>query len=222
MSRVLALVEGRTEQTFVREVLAPGLSSKGVFLSATMIGKSGHKGGVRVWASARRDIMAALKQDLRRCCTTMLDYYALPGDWPGSSEAREKPFDQAASVIERAIHGDICRELGDSFDPRRLIPYIQMHEFEALLFSDTDILSGVLPCPEAKSALDQIVAECKEPEGIDDNPKTAPSKRLLDLAAGYQKVLHGAIAAQRIGLARMRTACPHFRDWLERLEALRR
>ena len=220
MSRVLALVEGRTEQTFVRAVLAPDLGLKGVFLSASVAGKPGHKGGVRPWASVRREILAALKQDGRRYCTTMFDYYALPTDWPGARDAKAKPFDEAAAVIERAVHADICGELGDSFDQRRLIPYIQMHEFEALLFTDTQVLADVVQQPHLRNHFDKIVTDCGEPEAIDDNPETAPSKRILSAAPNYQKILQGAIAAKRIGLACMTEACPHFAEWVGRLETL--
>ena len=91
MSRVLALVEGQTEQAFVRDVLAPELGNRGVFISATLIGKPGHKGGIRSYESVQRDILAALKQDIGRSCTTMFDYYGLQADWPGVPEARSLP-----------------------------------------------------------------------------------------------------------------------------------
>jgi hypothetical protein len=220
MSRVLALVEGRTEQTFVSEVLAPALGIKGVFLSATLTGKPGHKGGVRRWASVRKEILTVLKRDPLGCCTTMFDYYALPADWPGRQQATTKPYAEAAGVIEDAVHAAISEKLGDACDPRRFVPYIQMHEFEALLFTEPSILADVVQCPARRSRFEQIVTECGAPEAIDDNPLTAPSKRIAAVAANYQKVLHGAIAAKRIGLARMREACPHFDDWVGRLEAL--
>ncbi len=220
MNRVLALVEGRTEQTFVGAVLAPELSLRGVHLTASVIGKPGHKGGTRRWASVRRELLTALKQDQRRYCTTMFDYYALPKDWPAANEAKAKLFTEAAGVIEQAIQADICRELGDHFDQSRLIPYIQMHEFEALLFSETGVLAEVIQRPDLKGHFDAIIAECGEPEAIDDNPETAPSKRIATQASNYQKILHGAIGARRIGLSRMTQACPHFGEWIRRLEAL--
>jgi hypothetical protein len=220
MSRVLALVEGQTEQTFVREVLAPDLGRLGVFLSASLIGKPRHKGGVRPWASARADILTALKQDQHRYCTTMFDYYGLPTDWPGRRTALPRPYREAVSTIERAVHEEICGELGDSFDQSRFVPYIQTHEFEALLFAEPQILADVAQCPSLSDHFEEIVAECGEPEAIDDHPETAPSKRILGVAPSYQKVLHGTIAAKQIGLAKMKQACPHFGEWVGRLEAL--
>lgn len=39
------IVEGQTEQTFVRELLAPHLGHHGVFAVPRLVGKPGHKGG---------------------------------------------------------------------------------------------------------------------------------------------------------------------------------
>jgi hypothetical protein len=217
---VLALVEGQTEQAFVKQILAPDLARQNVFLTACLIGRPGGRGGVRSWARVRSEFLAALKQDRQRCCTTMFDFYGLPADWPGAGEARKKPFGEAAELIERAVHVDICEALGGSFNPDRFIPYIQMHEFEALLFSDTRVLAEVVGEPSLQRHFDEVVAECGEPEAIDDGASTAPSKRIIAKADGYQKVSRGMIAAKRIGLARMKETCPHFAAWVRRLEAL--
>ena len=221
MSRVRELVEGRTEQTFVRDVLAPSLATHNVFVSPTMTGKPGHRGGVRPWAVVRRDILATLRQDAEVYCTTMFDYYGLPVDWPGQSRARRARSSQTkASAIEEAILSDVQQAQGRTFKPARFVPYIQMHEFEALLFSDPRVFAESLQRPGLRASLESIVTECVEPEEIDDDPRTAPSKRLRALVNGYQKVVHGIIAAKRIGLTTMRVQCPHFAKWLEALEHL--
>lgn len=64
--------------------------------------------------------------------------------------------------------------------------------------------------------------EFATPEAIDDSPQLAPSKRIEALMCRprYQKRLMGPQAAQRIGLAAIRDECPHFGDWLGRLERL--
>ena len=159
MSRVRALVEGQTEQAFVKEVLAPNLGIQSVFVLATMIGKPGRRGGVRAWSVVRSDVVATLKQNRMVYGTTMFDYYGLPPDWPGTTQARSAtPYTNAANAIEQALLTDVCNELGRSFDPRRFIPYVQMHEFEALLFSGTRVLASVLRQPDLQSRLDEIVA----------------------------------------------------------------
>ena len=181
------------------------------------------QGGVRHWARIKRELLRYLKEDTGRFLTTMFDYYGLPSDWPGWKQARHKTQISAkAKEIEQAIHADVCNELGKSFDGAKFLPHIQMHEFEALLFSNTEIFVGAVPSTSAdlQSRLDEILAEYKEPEGIDDGPETAPSKRILALVPSYQKPIHGIIAAQRIGLTAMRERCPHFAQWCESLERL--
>lgn len=95
-----------------------------------------------------------------------------------------------------------------------------MHEFEALLFSDPPILAGVLESPWLTEIPEAIVQQYGEPERIDDSPEDAPSKRIAQHSRGYNKVLHGTIAAQRMGLAKMRDRCPHFAAWVSILENL--
>lgn len=218
MNRVLAIVEGRTEQRFVTNVLAPRLGADGVFITAAVVGKPGHKGGAR-YARVQKDILAALKQDRDRFCTTMFDYYGLPKDWPGIEDAKRRPSAEGVQHVERAVEEDVRAQLADSF-PLRFLPYVQLHEFEALLFSGPEILCNVLQSPALASQFRSIVDECGGPEAVDDNPQTAPSKRIVALAKHYQKVLDGNIAAERIGLDRMLDACPHFRAWVTRLKQI--
>jgi len=220
VSRVLALVEGYTERAFVSEVLAPELGRLGIDLRARIVGKVGHKGGVRRFESVRKDLCALLRQEPRSFVTTMFDYYGLPSDWPGLAGAKGKPPLMAARCVEEAMARDICAAMGDPFEKARFIPYVQMHEFEALLFSAPAALANAVQCPSLKPQFEAVVTECGEPEGIDDRPEKCPSKRIEALARHYQKTVHGPIAAQRVGLARMRAACPHFAAWLGRLEGL--
>lgn len=220
MSRVLALVEGSTEKKFVMEVLGPYLSFKGVYLSATLLGRGRKMGGVGPYIRFRGDMLKAIKQGSANYFTTMFDYYALPDDWPGRRQAKKEDFKSAAGTIERAILEDISMELGDSFNNELLLPYIQMHEFEALLFSNPVDLAASSARSDQANQLASIVEDAGEPEAIDDSPETAPSKRIKKVAPGYQKTVNGIIAAKKIGIAEMRKKCGHFRQWLEKLESL--
>ena len=102
---------------------------------------------------------------------------------------------------------------------RRFVPYVAMHEFEALLFSDCDRFGKAIDRPQLAARFQRIRNAFPTPEEIDDSPKTAPSKRVQALSPGYRKPLMGTLAALEIGLCRMRRECPHFADWLARLEA---
>ncbi len=220
MNRVVAVVEGVTEQIFIKSVLAPQLAQQGVMLTARLVGKPGHKGGVGSYDRARRDILAVLRQDTAVFCTTMFDYYGMPFGWPQRDLTPAAPFEKRAFLVEEAILQDILQDMGSNFRPRRFIPYIQMHEFEALLFSDPDMLAQTMQQPEMAVTLHNIEAQFESPEMINDHYETAPSKRLEKLFPTYTKVLSGTLAAQRITLSLMRQKCPHFSGWLTKLEKL--
>lgn len=228
-ARIIALVEGPTEEIFVRRLLAPDLGVHGVAITATTYGRPQKHGGVPSWGRARRELLRLLKEDRGRCVTTMFDYYGLPHDWPGRKKVAEKSpgsasAEERADVVERAMLREIMDALGDGGSTIRFIPYLQMHEFEALLFSEPDTLGRVLSIEADPSritrTLRHVIDRFTTPEEIDDGPTTAPSKRILSIARQYQKVVDGHRAATRIGLATMRRECPHFGRWLGRLEAL--
>ena len=103
----------------------------------------------------------------------------------------------------------------------RFLPFVMMHEFEALLFSDCGAFCRSVDRVELEPQLAKIRAGFASPEQINDSPQTAPSKRIEALMPRYRKPLDGVNAARAIGLDRMRAECPHFNDWLERLVALR-
>ena len=167
MSRVQVLVEGQTEQTFVEEMLAPALGLVGVWVYPKVVGKPDHKGGVGEWQRAKRDLIAFLKQDRVAFCTTMFDYYGMPDSWPGRSAAESRPLPQRAQTVEAAIHKEIVSEMGESFDARRFIPYLAMHEFEAMLFSECRILAEAVGRPEL-GVFFQSMAEEFERKGRED------------------------------------------------------
>ncbi len=226
MREVIAIVEGQTEQTFVLKVLAPELVPRGIWLAARLPGRIHRRGGVRKWEAIRGDIIRTLKERGDRCCTTMFDFYRMPTDWPGRAEAGTKPHQERGACIEEALSRDLQKHLSGNWRPDRFIPYVQVHEFEALLFSGIDQLVGAVWAshPEqsqsAVARLQEILAEAEEPEAINDGSDTAPSKRICQIMPSYQKHFHGPIAAQRIGLSKIREQCPHFDNWVKKLEAL--
>ena len=169
-------------------------------------------------ALVRDGILSHLKADEGLSVTTMVDYYGLPTTWPGRAEAPALPFPDRAGSVERGILDDVSGELGDGFDRRRFIPYVIMHEFEGLLFSDPEGFGRSIGKGDLSPSFQAIRNEFDTPEHINDSPDTAPSKRVLGLFPGYQKPLLGTLAAQEIGLDAIRGECPQFSDWIGRLE----
>lgn len=209
------LVEGQTEERFVKDVLCPLFEPLGVFLTPTILTtkvvKSGSnfKGGVTHYAKLRADL-SKLLSDTGAVVTTMIDYYGLPEDTPGM---RDRP---AASARLRVLHVEaaIYHDVGS---PRHFIPFLALHEFEALLFADHEITAATIPAREKAAEL-LAIAGGLDPEDINENRETTPSKRLKKVFPSFKKTLHGPTAAKRIGLKVMRARCPHFNSWLIRLE----
>ena len=222
MARLLVHVEGQTEETFVNEVLRDYLLPKGYWaVEARIVGNARprkRRGGIIPWLSVKEEIVTHLKEDPTCIATTMVDYYALPqkgeGAWPGSMMATSQMSGEKAQSVERALLEDVIVAMGKHFDLRRFVPFVVMHEFEGLLFSDCEAFSRAIYRPDLEAALHKIREQFPTPEDINDSPVNAPSKRVNELVPEYQKPLLGSLAATEIGLSRIRQECPHFNVWL--------
>ena len=228
MTRLLVHVEGETKETFVNQVLAPHLYGRGFSsVSARLIGNArqrDRRGGIRGWPSVRGDLIRHLHEDRNCIATTMVDYYGLPqrgpGAWPEREQASARAFPDKAPLVQDALAADVREQMGVDFEERRFVPYLMMHEFEAMLFSDCAGFGTGIGRPELTPCFQQIRDEFASPEEIDDSPTRAPSKRVEGLVAGYQKPLLGILAVMEIGLPRIREECPHFSGWMSHLENL--
>ena len=227
MARLLVHVEGQTEADFVDYLLRDYLLAKGYDdVSARKLGNARQRhqrGGIRPWSSVRKNITNHLKGDPACIATTMVDYYALPQEgaaaWPGRAKAAGLKIGEKALCIESALLADVAAEMGAHFNLQRFVPFIVMHEFEGLLFSDCAGFSRGIGRLALEAEFRKIRDQFATPEEIDDSPITAPSKRVIDLVPGYEKPLLGSLAAIEIGLSRIRQECPHFNQWLTTLES---
>jgi hypothetical protein len=216
--RVLILVEGQTEERFVKDVLAPAFFGRGLFFNPTQLVtklvKHGprFKGGVTSFARFKQDAQRLLGRAGGALVTTMLDYYGLPEDFPGMSSRQS-----LRTPLERVeqVEGGIAQAFGS---PPRFLPFLALHEFEAWLFCSPTELPRVLTDSTRQPEFAAIRAAVSTPEDINEQAETAPSKRIADLFPAYRKALHGPTAAARIGLERIRLECPHFDHWLRQLE----
>ncbi|RJP30632.1 MAG: DUF4276 family protein [Candidatus Omnitrophota bacterium] len=222
---IYIIVEGQTEQTFVRDVLAPQIAHKKIYLYPALIGKPGHKGGDIRFERARSDIEKFLKQRGDAYISTMFDYYRINGNWPGRANVHQQMQKgtmltavQKAKILETATLNEIVHAFPNRDADKRFIPYIQMHEFEALLFSDPVILATTIGIDQLQ--IIGLLHGYGNPEEINDDPVKAPSKRLTALKDGYRKVAMGKILAESIGIQKIRMQCPHFNCWLTQLENL--
>jgi len=222
---VYIVVEGKTEQTFVRDILAPYLAPKGIYLTAMQIGKPGHKGGNITFGRVQKDIDKLLQQRPDIYISTMFDYFRIAGDWPGVVQIRQQVQQgQSLSVQDKSeiLQQETSKRLRELLRAQnieqRFIPYIEMHEFEALLFSDAEILAAKLQVPNGQ--IKNILSDYDSPEEINSAPDKAPSKRLEKLVTGYKKVIMGKVIAQSIGITKIRQECACFNAWVNKLEQL--
>ena len=229
MKRLHITAEGGTEELFVNNCLALHLAEYGVVADVRKVktseGSQEHivfRGGFRrqnAYSMVRKDITNWIAEDTDQNCyfTTMFDYYALPEDFPGFTDAQRKhdKYEQI-KTIEDALKADIASP--------RFIPYIQLHEFESLIFVDPQALSyEYIEHEEAINRLKEIAREFDNPELINNNPQTAPSKRIiLHIPEHKGNKKSGAIIAQKIGIQRLKERCSHFSSWIQQLESLDR
>ena len=224
MTRLLINVEGATEEAFVAGILARHLYRLGYTqVAARKMGKQrerDRRGGIRPWPEARANILDILRNDPEVIVSTMVDYYGMPqhgeAAWPGRAGATAQL--SYPNSIEQSVFGDVRNHLGN--DAMRFIPFVMMHEFEALSFSDCEGFAQAIGRPDLTPTLQGIRDRFDTPEDINDSPYTAPSKRVEALIPGYRKPVQSIQAVTAIGLTAIRAECRHFRGWLEHLEGL--
>ena len=216
MSRLYVLVEGQTEEAFVRELLVPHYARSGRFLTPIIVSTSpGYKGGVVSYAKAKPQILRLCKQDPDAYVTTMFDLYALPTDFPGKAApayAANATGHQKAALLEAQLTQDISQ--------RNFLANLMVYEYEALLYTQPSMFAQWTDDASVVLAISAAVISAGSPEDVNDSPQTAPSKRILAAMPSYQKTFHGPLIACDIGLDAMRQACPHFHAWLLAVEAL--
>ena len=203
MIRLAIVAEGQTEAEFTKGVLADHLGRLKVKPTPVVMG-----GNVSVERVAR--YMADLYRS-HNAVTSLVDFYGFKGKGNAS-----------ADDLETKIRGQVRKNIRRDWDERKVLPYVQRHEFEALLFADVDAFSSIGVDEDGVDRLQEIRSQFDTPEDINDDHATSPSRRISEILSGYDKVADGPIVAAEIGLEKMRLACPRFRAWLVRLEALGR
>jgi hypothetical protein len=229
-------VEGQTELSALNAVLGEHLAVSEIYIYPKIVGKPGHKGGVwRSFESISKEIVTLFKQEPAAAFTTFFDFYAMPENWPGVRDAKAAKSSglqtqQVAQIVERAWDAAI-REAAAALDHvPTFIPYVQMHELEALLFSNPQSMADAFLRADLAASFSRIVSESGGCEEINDRPQFAPSKRIEQIFPDYRKGRdknkpedlrpHAPAILKRAGLSQIREACPHFGAWVTSLEKL--
>ena len=216
MKRIVIICEGETEQEFCDKSLSNHFNPKDIYIQAPRIKHS--NGGIVRWDRLKRQIETTLREDRQAYATLLIDYYGLYEKYkfPGWDEAQAiVGKNERMDYLEEHMKLDIDEELR-----HRFIPYIQLHEFEGLLFCDVDVFRQLVPPEELKGLqeLTEAIENNPNPEMINNSHETSPSHRLLRIIEGYNKIVYGNIIAETIGLDAIRSKCPRFNNWIATLE----
>lgn len=216
MNRIIIICEGQTEQEFCNTLLQPHFNNQNITLQAPLIKKT--MGGIANWNVLKREIETYLRREKDVLVTTLIDYYGIKDShgfplWAEKQAIADK--NQRLDELETAMQADVDENLRPHF-----VPYLQLHEFEGLLFSDKQAFYTTFNEDElvGETELKQTFTDFDNPEMINDGVETSPSHRLERIISGYDKVVYGCCLAEAIGLDKMRQKSPRFHNWLKRLE----
>ncbi|WP_291530442.1 DUF4276 family protein [Bacteroides sp. UBA939] len=211
MKRLYIIVEGPTEQEFVRTLIAPYLREYGIFEVTPILirtSKTG-RGGFSNYQYLKNDVERLLKSEKTDFVVSMfVDFFRCP------EVPNKERWSVKNSHVEQVEEMEQC--IKDDIEDARFIPYIQLHEFEALLFASNKGFYSFFD-EKQKEKTQQIINSYENPEDINTAPNGAPSKRILAIKEDYDKVLEGNLIALEIGFAKIIEKCPRFRAWIEKL-----
>lgn len=215
MRGIYILCEGQTEEEFINSVLRPYLNDQKIFdvRPILMSTSKGHKGGDVKYQRLKHHIDKLLSRERDIFVTTFIDFFRLKTDFPGfeGSKAIQDKIERV-NFLEAA--------LSEKINNSRFIPYIQLHEFEGLLFASKEGFEYIPDIPSSNlPVLMAAVNEKVNPELLNDGQLTAPSKRLESLIPGYDKnkPFYGGLIAEVNTIEVTLKRCDRFREWIEKI-----
>ncbi len=210
---IAVLCEGETEETFIKRLLAPHFMETQKILKPHLLQGLSRYG----YPDLASDIRKYLRRGDIQYVTTLIDLYGLPKNFPGRDRAPSDPYEKVR-FLEEAFASDIKNE--------RFIPYIMLHEFEALILVEAALekFKEMAKVPSNNSEWKQLQKDLeradRNPELINEGGNTHPSHRLQKIWQRYQKTANGIEILESVGLGALREACRHFNEWIEKLEKL--
>jgi hypothetical protein len=210
MKTVIIICEGPTEEVFCRNLLSQYLQNS-CRIEIRLLG------GNCNWQRIRDMAEKALKQQKNALVTTFFDYYGVKTkkfpNWKETVGINKANVRERIEILENGMIEEI-----DSNLRYRFIPYVQLHEFEALLFNNIEVFDEMFEFEQYDRAeLLNIFNEFPDPEMIDQGTETSPSHRLIKIIPAYRKVIQGNAIAEKIGIEQIRQKNKHFNDWIEQL-----
>lgn len=207
LKRILVLVEGSTEERFIKDVLSSYLLTFNVVLIPTItdtkkvIGGQSNKGGGRHFAKVKADILDLLSDKNAVAVTTMFDFYGFY-EIQGATQAVYADIEKLEQTITAEINN------------RRFLAYLQRHEFEAFMFIEPALTAKVALRRDKANAISAHRQQFNQVEDINLDTTLAPSKRLKSAIGGYSKPIIGAAVTNQLGIDKIMQECPKFAAWV--------
>jgi len=216
MREILIVTEGQTEQKFVSSILIPYFSEQGIYhiYPKTIRTSKDHYGGLVNYGRLKDDINRHMRSKNGAIITTFLDFYRVPESMPNYDECRRKRnVDERINCLISFLEEDT-----EVLNNNIFLPYLQKHEFEALLFSEITWAAAVLNT-NGQNELQKVLNNFPNPENINEGNETAPSKRLINIfrehsSERYDKIIYGELISSQIGMDIMMEQCPGFANWI--------
>ncbi|WP_454966649.1 DUF4276 family protein [Capnocytophaga leadbetteri] len=210
MKTVIIICEGPTEEVFCSNLLSQYLQNS-CRIEIRLLG------GNCNWQRIKDMAEKALKQQKNALVTTFFDYYGVKTkkfpNWKETVGINKANVRERIEILENGMLEEI-----DSNLRYRFIPYVQLHEFEALLFNNIEVFDEMFEFEQYDRAkLLNVFNEFPDPEMIDQGTETSPSHRLIKIIPAYRKVIQGNAIAEKIGIEQIRQKNKHFNDWIEQL-----
>lgn len=221
MKRIHCIVEGPTEVSVFTSLLTPYIQKKtGAYIIFTSIKYT--DGGIVKFSKMFKEFKEHLK-DKEKIVTTFFDYYGI------NRNHNFKYYDEAKSgnlnkkegveLLEKGMKESLAEK---GYNVKNFVPYIQLHEFEALLFSSIEGFNFQFDSPRVIKELEDVIKKHPNPEEINDSSTTAPSKRIIKIVETtgrdrYNKVVDGESIAMNIGIEKILEKCPRFNNWVSLL-----
>ncbi len=211
MKRLYIIVEGQTEQEFVNSMIAPYMQQFGIYDVTPILirtSKTG-RGGFVNYDHLKNDAIKLLHSKKDDFIVSMfVDFFRIP------EIPKKERWKMKTNHLEKVEEMEQC--IAEDINDCRFIPYIQLHEFEALLFSSNKGFESYFAEKDANST-QQIIDSYENPEDINSSPEGAPSKRLLSIKDDYDKVVEGNLIALEVGFNNILAKCPRFKAWIDKL-----
>ena len=218
MKNIFIITEGQAEEMFYKSVFADYFKNKCYFQVTCMPNKKNayarsRKGGTVHYDTCVKNIRRFLN-GATHCDKVFLiyDLYGLDETFYEGYHGNIKNTNEKINFVVNKLETEI--------KDQKFKFILQVHEFEAFLFSDPEKIVNHYNKEDLLPQFLKILAAFNnQPEAINDSVETAPSKRIIAIFPQYEfgKTSDGVVIAKNIGIDTIRSKCSVFNSFCEML-----